>query len=546
MSTMMDLAAMFGSNDGDGQENPIVITPPERKWSDFQEAIYDFGKEQPKTNLIIQAVAGSGKSTTLFELAKRLGGEIIFLAFNKNIAEYAKGKLSGFPNIDCRTFHSLGLQLIKRQTGFYPDVDQKALKGTTKTMAYLTSLDEFDKKYYRGDFYPKFLVYKVIKHIRQLGMMSYELDDIVKFVQETPGIFSIEISKRAAEEYWFAQNYMSFPGWLKVLDMFPDRPKDKSGVKINTWRTVIDFDDMVRLPAMHNLVTQFGIKQKKALIDESQDMNPYQINLVEQLYKRGIRTICCGDRRQAIYAFRGAFMDSMDRMKDTTSAEELPLSVTYRSRKAIVDFVNENIPDSNIIAFKDGGEVRSILKQEFNDVVKETDARMIVGARNKCLIECWIHLAKAKIPSTLKGSNIVKEIRDMVKDINPQDLPDLLARLSICLEDAIEINDDGTATCKRPMTEMDLMAAIPELTECFELQTLGDLENILREMEKDAFRELHTVHSAKGLESEVVVVLCDWFNSNQLVNMQYVAYTRAADTLILVEDWYKEKSQGLL
>ena len=511
--------------------------PPERTWSEFQNDIFEFGEEE-KNNLIIQAVAGSGKSTTLFELAKRIGGEIVLLAFNKNIAEYAKGKLSGYPNIECRTFHSLGLQLLAKATGFYADMDQKGIKQSRLT-AFFNELPEFDSRFFRGEFYPKFIARRVVKNIRQLGMMSYECEDIEQFIREVPGIFSIEARKRSDEQGWVFQNIHRFPFWLRELDKLPIRPLKDGPNKINTVKTVIDFDDMVRLPCIHNLVTRFGIKQKTALVDESQDMNPYQIHLVTQLFKRKVRTICCGDRLQAIYAFRGAFLDSMDRMKETTGASELPLSVTYRSRQAIVDFVNKEIHESTMIAHKDGGEVVSISKEQVVETVVKDDVRMIVGARNKSLIECWIMLAKQKVASSLKGSRIVEEIRDLIKDVKPENLDDLCEKLYESVEKSIVVNTDGEAVSSLPHQTVELISAIPELVETFDMRTLDDLEDLLKEMEKEASREIHTVHSAKGLESQTVIVLCDWFNNSQIENMMYVAYTRAEDKLVLVSDWYR-------
>jgi hypothetical protein len=212
----------------------------------------------------------------------------MFLAFNKIIAEYAKTKLSGYHNIDCRTFHSFGSILVSKATGFFADMDQKAL-GTSKLSAYFDSLPLFDNRLRRrGEFYGKFIARKVVKTIRQLGMMSYELDDITEFLHSTPGIFSIDPRKRAEEETWVYANVTRFPGWLTELDKLPIRPlKDKDGKKINTYETVIDFDDMVRLPCIFKLAERFFTGKDTVLVDESQDMNAYQSHLVTQLCKRG-------------------------------------------------------------------------------------------------------------------------------------------------------------------------------------------------------------------------------------------------------------------
>jgi hypothetical protein len=196
-------------------------------------------------------------------------------------------------------------------------------------------------------------------------------------------------------------------------------------------------------------------------------------------------------------------MDSMDRMKNTASAHELPLSVTYRSRQAIVDFVNREIPDSTMIAHKDGGEVVTTFKEGFVENVVSHDVRMIVGARNKSLVECWITLAKNKISSSLKGSGIVKEIRDIIHDYKPESIEQLRLKLRESIEDATMIDDNGEVTYKIPESQIDLMVAIPELIETYNITSLEGLKEVLAEMEQDSVREIHTVHSAKGLEAPV-------------------------------------------
>ncbi len=507
-------------------------------WSEFQNEIFTFGEEEQR-NLVIQAVAGAGKTSTLFELARRIGGEILFLAFGKEIAEYAKGKLKGYPNIDVRTFHSFGMQLLPKAIGFYADVD------TNKLTLYFNSIPDFDRRRFdRDEFYPKFIARRIVKQIRQLGMMSYDVEDIREFIRFTPGLFAIDPRKRAQEEAWVFKNILQFPHWLIELDALPIRPKKgKDGKKINTYQTVIDFDSMVRLPCIHNLVEKYPVKQSVALVDELQDMNPYQVHTINQLRQCGVRIIGVGDRHQAIFFFRGSYVDSMDRVKETLKAHELPLSVTYRSRKNIVEYVNANISGSEMSAYKDGGEVRTITRESFIQDVLKNDVRMIVGARNKSLLECWILLAKHKISSTLKGSGVVKEIRDMIYDIKPEDLDDLCETLQEAVLNAVTVNDDGEMIYKESPTRVELMDAIPELIESYGISSLGDFEKLLNEMEKDAVRELHTVHSAKGLEASSVVVLGDWFPCEQLENMQYVALTRAENILLLVADWHKVQEE---
>lgn len=67
-------------------------------------------------NIVISAVAGSGKTTTLMLLLKNTIGKSIFLAFNKSIQEEIDSRIKsmGIPDSKAITLHSLGLSAIKK------------------------------------------------------------------------------------------------------------------------------------------------------------------------------------------------------------------------------------------------------------------------------------------------------------------------------------------------------------------------------------------------------------------------------------------------
>src|SRR5208282_6760035 len=84
---------------------PTSPEPP-RTWSPFQEAVFDAVK-QPD-NILIQAVAGSGKTTTIIEAMRYAPGSSLFMAFNKAIAEDIRRKASSG---DVKTLNALGHRL---------------------------------------------------------------------------------------------------------------------------------------------------------------------------------------------------------------------------------------------------------------------------------------------------------------------------------------------------------------------------------------------------------------------------------------------------
>ena len=114
---------------------------------------------------------------------------------------------------------------------------------------------------------------------------------------------------------------------------------------------MLDFDDLL-IHARDLLIgTERGELRKRLasqirllLVDEFQDTDPLQVELVKALcgddYLRG-KLFFVGDYKQSIYRFRGADPNVFRCLRDEIPvAGRLPLSMNFRSRPAILDFVN--------------------------------------------------------------------------------------------------------------------------------------------------------------------------------------------------------------
>ena len=82
-----------------------------KNWSKYQKAIFKFIENLDAGNAVVEAVAGSGKSTTIVEGMNRIPKDksSIFLAFNKAIAEELKAR-----GVNARTFHSLTYSAVTK------------------------------------------------------------------------------------------------------------------------------------------------------------------------------------------------------------------------------------------------------------------------------------------------------------------------------------------------------------------------------------------------------------------------------------------------
>ena len=99
-----------------------------------QERIFVFTKKR-KENLLIEAYAGAGKTTTIVEAVKLLpkDASITFLAFNKHIQQELKTKLP--EHVRCYTSHGLGLSAIKRKYGDKIQMDEFKMDKIIKKKA---------------------------------------------------------------------------------------------------------------------------------------------------------------------------------------------------------------------------------------------------------------------------------------------------------------------------------------------------------------------------------------------------------------------------
>jgi superfamily I DNA/RNA helicase len=121
------------------------------KPSKFQKAIFNF-IINGIGNAVINAVAGSGKTTTLLQALGLLpkNAKILFLAFNKSIKLEIADKVSklGLRNVQVDTCHGFGYRAILRSFNKAPKIDQlkyrKLLRSLVNYGTADNSLNEWD------------------------------------------------------------------------------------------------------------------------------------------------------------------------------------------------------------------------------------------------------------------------------------------------------------------------------------------------------------------------------------------------------------------
>jgi ATP-dependent helicase/nuclease subunit A len=130
-------------------------------------------------------------------------------------------------------------------------------------------------------------------------------------------------------------------GTEEVAEETPRRPSDENSAAFAERKATI-----TQTPPSPSaeLRKRLAGQLRLLLVDEFQDTDPLQVELVKALcdneYLHG-KLFFVGDYKQSIYRFRGADPAVFRQLRDEIPpAGRMPLSVNFRSRPAILDFVN--------------------------------------------------------------------------------------------------------------------------------------------------------------------------------------------------------------
>lgn len=467
------------------------------------------------SNLLIQACAGAGKTTTLRMIAETIslynpGLSIGVFAFNKDIADDFKTK---FPaSVDCRTLHSHGMKAIR--------FSQKSVKV------------EKDKS--RNII--KFILQCNGIKVEEIGERTSEVDKLVGIV------FNSNLDPTNVDAIQAAADLCGYI--IKEQDnlRFVAPAVAAMDADVNT----INFDEMISRPVRMNMsVYQYDV----VLLDESQDLNPTQMLLVEKSVRHGGRIVAVGDRWQSIYGFRGADPDSMDKIKAYFNMAEKPLSVTYRCPNKVVTEAQKIVGEGIIEAKEDAadGEVVWREEKEFHDLPHVLESGDMVLCRVCApLMPQALRCLRLRKKAVVAGRDIGTGLAALIKSFKVTTIDQLMKKLDKWLEKetnkALKRNNQSALIVINDKHDM-----IAELaSECLNVKEVVDLIYTLFTDKTEQGIVFSTIHKAKGLEAETVYILApelmphplSFKAPNQQVavqqekNMQYVAVTRALHKLV--------------
>lgn len=267
-------------------------------------------------HLILEAGAGTGKTSTLKLLAEVTTDRGIYVAYNRSIADEAASK---FPrNVQCRTAHSLAYRAVGHEF-------KDRLGGGFQPWWKVTKALGFDSPLHAGD--------RVLSTIT-LARLTMEM--VSNFCNSADA--QLRLGHRP-----FVDGLVTTGDDGEPVDFHPLLAEYLLPHAQRAWENLQDpsnVESPVKFSHDHYLkmwqLASPRIDAEFILFDEAQDANPVIADIVHN-QTENTQVVAVGDRAQAIYGWRGA-VDFME--NGLPGAERRFLSQSWRFGQAVADNAN--------------------------------------------------------------------------------------------------------------------------------------------------------------------------------------------------------------
>ena len=273
-----------------------------------QAAIITAFTKTPGTgrNLVIEAGAGAGKTSTLKMMAKAtLKRRGLYIAYNRAIADDAR---KDFPdNVQCSTAHSLAYGAVGKLYRHRLNGPRVPVRETARILR----INE-----------PLKLTERILAPAQIARLAMEGVDRFCRSADTEPN------------------------GWCVPKKPGMDTPEDMQILRDaivplirKAWADVISQDGQLKFT--HDCYLKLWqlsgpvLRADFVLLDEAQDANPVILDVVTS--QKDAQLVAVGDRSQSIYGWRGA-VDAMDKFPD---ADRLTLSQSFRFGSAIAREANK-------------------------------------------------------------------------------------------------------------------------------------------------------------------------------------------------------------
>jgi DNA helicase-2/ATP-dependent DNA helicase PcrA len=509
----MSQAAWFQRSIGPSRPKPPEHVKPLVVGTQEQNDFYDLATSVIGQNIILEARAGTGKSTACCQLMQRLlktdkGRRIRYATFSRALADEFREKAPAGSEVG--TLHQFGLKAISRTR---PTVE------IDKRKSYLI-LDTLPG----GNFLERTVRRSIVDLVsvgKNSGLNPLELD------QATLVSALVKLSR------WF--------------DISPG--EDLEPADLATWAAdvlkssaegmMIDFDDMIWLPVIHGM----GFPSLDDLIlDEVQDLNPCQHKLILAM-ARSARTVAVGDPYQSIYAFRGADARSMPNLEQQLDPVVLPLTVSFRCPHSHVVLARQIVSDFKA---SDRNPLGQVHRGQLDDTGQFAPGDLVLCRSNAPLVKLCLESLSDGVPAYVRGRALGDQLGSIVAKLRaPRTMAEFRFALSAWKDRELRKleNREGSE---------DQKEAVIDRSQCLEAvsdscQSPGEVLTRLTTLFSDSTDSnritYSTIHRAKGSEANRVHYLVVPYGEkkardgvpkpvpqwelDQRRNLEYVALTRS-------------------
>jgi DNA helicase-2/ATP-dependent DNA helicase PcrA len=482
------------------------------------------------TNILIQAGPGCGKTTTLAEsylyykhpiksmwsqrhnsteqqldTYKSIYAHIpgmasapIYMAYNNDIVDDISKKVHG----DCKvlTIHGWGYKIIRDRYGNIPI-------NKSRNEILISKITNRDL----NDLPDKWKWIATSRYVEKLK------DELLPISEESFSILREKYDDLAP--FKIHENMVEQASRLLIAMKEIDR------------RIGITFADQVWLAMF--ILAESGPKYEWGMCDESQDLSPARLRLVQMLCKH---LIFCGDKNQAINAWNGADPYSMERIAETCQHSH-SLTLSFRLVPNHAEFANRLKPSASLqsVPGKTAGRFERIEGEDTVAWAQEfyNSDTMVLCRYNAPLIKFGLALVKKGIAVGTSSSTLKSTLVDTVKNRNAKSMSELLSKLSTYESICMQGGDQFTKSNIKD--KFDAIKYI--LQECTTIDQYYDKVNTLTNPRKNSVHiKLSTVHRAKGLEAQTIGILNPPLPSSRAItpvqllqeeNLNFVGHTRS-------------------
>ena len=477
-----------------------------------QEAIVKLGTSSD-SNLMIEALAGAAKTSTLVLLAHALRGQdILCLAFNKKIKLEMEERLPDW--CTSSTLNSLG------HRAFGSFIHRKIYLNKAKNYHILKqwiedNLDGDDKEYFWEHLYED-----TKDALGKAKSAGYVPEDVLAQRSNFKSLMTDE----------------EFEEWLDFeadpLQLAAIRECLATSIDMAMMEAHIDYDDQIYIST---LCTSVSFRYHSiVLIDEAQDLSALNHEMLWKITRRGkARLIAVGDQCQAIYGFRGAHQDSMELLAERFNPmTRMPLTISFRCPRTVVGEALWRAPTMRYPEWAIEGRVRKLAGW---DVDALPDQATIICRNNAPLFNMAITLFANGRHAKLAAGDISKYFLKILEGLGSPDMKidDVNTALDLWLERERAKRKDGDRV-------NDIAACLRIITTREEVRNLADCVTDLKTLfARTGPIELMTGHRSKGLEFPHVFILDKQLlridKEQQEKNLLYVMQTRATESLTYIE-----------